>query len=429
MMGLWIVLVLLILLSGFFSCAETAMMSINRYRLRHKARKNLENAKKVQTMLFRTDRLLSVILLGNTFSNIFASAIATILADKLWGQSSIFAVSIGLAVFILLFCEIIPKTYAALYPERVAYPIAWPLEFCLKILYPFAFGLNIIAVNLFKLLGVHGVSKKAGSHDLLSKDELKSLVFDQASHSNMRHHKMLLGVLDLEQANLLDIMVPRSQIFGIDLNQSDEEILKKIKQSPYSKVPVYENNLDHLLGVLHLKQIVGFLDFSNEFELSVSAKKESFKNLIKNLLSKTKVYFVPEITTLQQQLIAFQKNGEQFGLVVDEYGEIQGMITLEDIVEEIVGNFQVSLEAVSKKILRQVDGSYIISGNISLRELNRAIGLTLPTKESKTFSGLITQYLQQIPTVKTCVKLSNQCHVEILEVSGQAVARAKLKII
>lgn len=410
---LGVALVFLILLSAFFSGAETAMMSINRYKLRHLARKKNIRAKRVQQLLGRTDRLLSVVLLGNTFANIFASAITTVLAQRWFGDLGVFIVTMALTVFILLFSEIIPKTYAALYPEKIAYPVSLPLVIFLKILYPLAWGLNISASLIFKFFGVV-VGKR--QQENLTREELRAVVIEGAIGMNTRHQNMLLGVLDLEHAVLLDVMVPRHQITGIDLNLSGEKIFQRIKHTPHSKLPVYRDHLDNLMGILPVKRLVGLLE--EKWDGNYARLPEII--LEKQLLDKP--YFVPETTTLQKQLLEFEKNREHFGLVVDEYGDIQGMITLEDIVEEIVGSIS---GGPQRKIIQESDGSYLLVGGLSLREINRSLGIHLPLNEAKTLSGLITDHLQSIPTPKTCVKVEGYV-LEIMEVEDNAVKIAKL---
>ncbi len=418
--GLITALLLLIILSAFFSGSETAMMSLNRYKLRHLARKKNIKAKRVQQLLSRTDRLLSVVLLGNTFANIFASAITTILAQIWFGEVGVFIATIVLTLFILIFSEIIPKTYAALYPEKIAYPVSWFLMVLLKILYPIAWILNLIAGFIFKLFRI-SMGKK--SHDALTGEELRSVVVE-SSNSNMinsRHQTMLLGVLDLDHATLLDVMVPRHQVLGIDLNESWDAIFEKLKKSPYSKMPVYQDHLDNLVGILHLRRLIVLME--NQ-PLGLGLKKDMRADL--ELLI-DRPYFVPETTSLQKQLLEFQKNGEHFALVVDEYGDIQGMVTLEDIVEEIVGSMSSQQQNAlqQRKISQQTDGSYLLSGSLSLRDINRSLGIQLPTQEAKTLSGLITDHLQSIPTPKTCIRIESYIF-EIMEVEDNAIRIVRL---
>lgn len=405
-----ILLILLILLSAFFSSSETGMMSLNRYKLRHQARHNNKAAKRSQDLLKRPDRLLGVILLGNTFANIFASALATILATAVWGEIGALIATVVLTLVILLFSEILPKTFAVLYPEKIAYPASRPLQFLLKILYPIIWFLNTIANYLLKLCGIKIGSKSA---EALTKEELRTVVTEASQKITQRHKHMLLGVLDLEQATVADVLIPKQRIHGIDINASWDDVMDTIINSPYSKMPVYRDNLDNIIGILQLRQALKLIR-------EPAASIHTLERMVH------RAYFIPETTTLQQQLIHFQKNGEHFALVVDEYGDIQGMVTLEDIIEEIVGAFVSDQPANKQTILPQTDGSYIVPGSMTIRDLNRALGLEIPTSGAKTLSGLITDYLQAIPTAKTGT-LIHGYPIEIMQVEDNAVKKARIK--
>jgi len=416
-LSLFIALIALIFLSGFFSCSETAMMSLNRYKLRHMARKKNHNAKRLQGLLSRTDKLLSVILLGNTFANILASSIATLLAQIYFDELGVFLVTLVLIIIILLFAEIIPKTYAAIYPEKFAYPMAWPLSFIFKFLYPIAWVLNMLANHFLKLFKIN--LSKAG-HEALTGDELRSVVSESSSMISARHHQLLLGVLDLEEAVIEDVMIPRHRIKGLDLNLPWAVLLDQMIDSPYSKMPVYRDRLDNLIGILHLRRLVKLINQPGSGQKEIVFDSKILESLVE------KPYFIPEMTSLQKQLFQFQENSEHFGLVVDEYGEIQGMVTLEDIVEDIVGAFSSNQILQGQKITHQTDGSYLLSGSMTIRDINRSLGVNLPTDLSKTLSGLITEYLQAMPTSKTCILINNY-PIEILEVRGNAVRKAWLR--
>lgn len=405
-----ILLIFLICLSAFFSSSETGMMSLNRYKLRHQARQNHAAAKRSQNLLSRPDRLLGVILLGNTFANIFASMIATILATNLWGEIGAIVATLLLTVIILLFSEILPKTFAALYPEKIAYPASVPLRFMLKILYPVIWVLNAISNKILSLFGIKIGTKGA---EPLSKDELRSVVRDASQKITQRHKHMLLGVLDLEQATVEDVLIPRQRVMGIDINDSWDEVLDTIIESPYSKMPVYRDNLDNTIGILQLRQAVKLLR-------EPSASMHTLEKMV------VPAYYVPETTSLQQQLIHFQQNGEHFALVIDEYGDIQGIVTLEDVIEEIVGAFTSDQPSNKQTILPQTDGSYIVPGSMTIRDLNRALNLQLPISGAKTLSGMLTDELQAIPTSKTGI-LINSYPIEIMQVEGNAVKKAKIK--
>lgn len=385
-------------------------MSLNRYRMRHQARHNHKAAKRSQQLLRRPDRLLGVILLGNTFANIFASALATLIASRYWGEVGVLVATVILTIFILLFSEILPKTFAALFPEKVAYPASYPLEILLKFLYPVIWVLNAIANQILKIFGIR-LSSKAS--DALTREELKTVVKDASPKVTTRHKNMLLGVLDLEQATVEDALIPKQRIHGIDINAPWNEVLDTIINSPYSKMPVYKDNLDTLIGVLQLRKA-----------LKLVREPQASIHTLEKLVDRC--YFIPETTNLQQQLIHFQQNGEHFALVVDEYGDIQGMVTLEDIIEEIVGAFVTDQPSNNQTIHPQTDGSYIVPGSMTIRDLNRNLGLELATTGAKTLSGLLTDHLQDIPTAKTCT-LINGYPVEIMKVEDNAVKKAKIK--
>lgn len=407
---MFICLIALILISGFFSGSETSMMSLNRYKLRHLARKGHKSAKRSQQLLSKPDRLLGVILLGNTFANIIASSLATVIAAQLWGELGIAIATIVLTIVILIFSEIIPKTFAAIFPNQFAFPASRPLEIILKTLYPIVWLLNTIANFLLKICGVN--IKKATS-DSLSKEELKTVVSESAQQITKSHQHMLLGVLDLEHATVEDVMIPRNKVMGIDINDGWNKVLNQIINSPYSRMPVYRDNLDQTIGILHLRRALKLI---NQPHASI----HTLEQLVE------KPYFTPETSTLQHQIIYFQKNAEHFSLVVDEYGDIQGLITLEDIVEEIVGQFTSDQPSNTESLFKQTDGSYFVAGSMTIRDLNRALNITLPTNGAKTLSGLITEHLQTLPTGKTCVKIKN-VPIEIMVVENNAVKKARIR--
>ena len=407
---MFICLIVLILISGFFSGSETSMMSLNRYKLRHLARKGHKSAKRSQQLLEKPDRLLGVILLGNTFANILASSLATIIAGQLWGEVGVAVATIVLTIVILIFSEIMPKTFAALHPAKFAFPVSQPLAILLKIIYPIVWGLNSIANFLLKLCGV---SAKSSASDSLTKEELKTVVNESAQQITKTHQHMLLGVLDLEHATVEDVMIPRNKIMGIDINDGWHKVLEQIINSPYSKMPVYRDNIDQVIGILHLRKALKLI---NQPQASI----HTLEQLVE------KPHFTPETTSLQQQIIVFQKNAQHFSLVVDEYGEIQGMIALEDIVEEIVGQFTSDQPSNTESVFKQADGSYFVAGSLTIRDLNRALSINLPITGAKTLSGLITEYLQRLPTAKTCIKINNY-PIEIMVLEGNTVKKARIR--
>jgi len=406
---LYIILGLLILLSAFFSSSETGLMSLNRYRLKFLAEKGSRGAKLALRLLKRPDRLLGLILLGNNFVNILASAIATILALRHFGEAGI-AIATGLLTFVvLIFAEVAPKTLAALHPERIAFPAAFVYVPLLKALYPLVFIVNIIANTLLKLVGVHPEKTQSAG---VSVEELRSVVMEANQLVPQKHQDMLLGLLNLEHATVDDIMVPRNEITAVDLNESWDDIIDDLTTCQRTRLPVYRDDINNTLGIIHLRRVINLLS-RNELT------KENFETQIRE------AYFIPEGTSLYQQLINFQKNKRRTALAVDEYGDIQGLVTLEDILEEVVGEFTTDSPINNNNIIAQDDGSYLISANTHIREINRSLDITLPTDGPKTLNGLILEHLQSIPTTGTSLLIANH-PVEVIKTLNNAVQMARL---
>lgn len=402
-------LVFLIILSSFFSGSETGMMSLNRYRLRHLARKGSRSAQQVVKLLERPDRLLGVILLGNTFANILASATATILAVQYFGEAGVLVVTVGLTLIILIFAEAAPKTFAAIHPLRFAFFSAFALRWLLRILYPLVFVINIVANSFLRLFGIH---VHRSSVEALSAEELRTVVNEASGKISSNYQQMLLRILDLEQVSVDDIMVPRSEIVGINLEDTWEDILKQLRHCPHEIIPLYHDSIDSVVGVLNLRKAL------------VSMQQQTFdKNLMIKLAEKT--YFVPEGALLSKQLLNFQQEQKTVGLVVDEYGDIQGLISLQDILEEIVGEFSLDVEDALRLMKHQKDGSYLVSGNISVRELNRMTGWELPTDGPRTLSGLIIEYLETIPAAGVAARVEGY-PMEVVQVSGNRIRQVRV---
>ncbi len=386
---LFLLLCLLIVLSGFFSSSETALMTLNRYRLRHLAKAGHRSARLAARLLERPDRLIGVILLGNNFVNIVASALATLIALRLGGEGAIAVASGLLTLVILIFAEVAPKTMAALHPERLAFPFSWPLAVLLKVLYPLVWGTNLIANGLLRLVGVYPGDSDG---DSLSREELRTVVNEAGAMIPRRHQKMLLNILDLEKATVEDIMVPRNEIVGIDLEDSWEDIIAQLGNTQHTRLPVYRGSIDEVVGILHLRKVIVDL---------IQRRLDRDK-----LLERTKGnYFIPEGTRLNTQLVNFQRNRRRIGIVVDEYGDVMGLVTLEDILEEIVGEFTTDPAALSRHLRLQDNGSYLAQGNVTVRELNRILDWRLPTDGPKTLNGLILEHLQAIPEAGTSMKI------------------------
>jgi Mg2+/Co2+ transporter CorB len=403
-------LVFLILLAAFFAASETGLMALNRYRLRNLANKGNRTAKLTQKLLGRPDRLLGVIVIGNTFTTILASSVATVVAVRLWGEGGVVISTITLTLIILIFAEITPKTLAVLYSQKISFFVAWPLWLFLWILYPIVWFGNVISNNFLRLFGVK-INKKRIS-DQLNIEELRTVVNEAGGMIPIEDQEMLLSILELGRVTVEDIMIPRNEVIGVDLDDDWDDILEQLLSCQQSFLPVYHASIDKVLGVLSLRAC-----------LSSLINEELTKSHLKNILLQP--YFVTETTSLGNQLLNFRKEKRHIALVVDEYGEIQGMISLEDILEEIVGEFIVDVDTVTKDLHLQPDGSYIVDGTITLRELNKLTSWNFSLKGPKTLSGLIIEHLQEIPHPKTSVKIAGYS-IEIISVKDNIVKAAKI---
>lgn len=384
------------------------MLSVNRYRLRHLARHDHYLAKRVQDLLKRPDRLLGVILLCGTFADILAAAVATLIAIQYFGQGGVFFTTLGLTFVVLIFGEVAPKTLATLYPLPIAFFSVWPLIVLLHILYPLIWLTNLIANSSLRLFGVK-LSKSAVEQ--LSREELVSLLRESTGHMSSNYQAMLLKVLELEKVTVEDIMIPRQEIIGIDINEPWDEILKKLIKSDYTRLPIYRNSIDDIIGILHFRKVLNSL---SEAQLS----KEALLKVAEA------AYFIPEATPLSSQLLNFRREKHRIGLVVNEYGEIQGLITLEDILEEIVGEFTTDT-AMRRAVYLQADGSYLVDGGISLRDLNRELNCNFPLRGPKTLSGLIIEQLEIIPKIGTVLQLEGK-RVEVIVVKNNRIKTVKI---
>jgi len=397
-------LVFLLLCSAFFSSSETGMLSLNRYRLRHQAKEGHRGAQRASELLAHPDRLLGTILVGNNFVNILASSIATVLAMQLWGEAGIAIATIGLTIILLIFGEITPKTLAALRPEMVAYPVSLPLKLLQKVLYPLVAMLGWVSNGLLKLLGVDLSNK---GNDSLSTEELRSVVRESGTDLPLNRQSMLLGILDLERVTVDDIMIPRNEVTGIDLDDDLESIIGQLRTTPHTRLPVFRNDINQIEGIVHMRQIARLLSHDQ-------LTKESL------LEACNEPYFVPENTPLSTQLLNFQKQKRRIGIVVDEYGDVRGIVTLEDILEEIVGEFSNQDVLRSPDIHPQDDGTLVIDGAAYIREVNRALGWKLPCDGPKTLNGLITEALEHMPDCGICLQIGNY-RLEILQAADNRV--------
>ena len=380
------------------------MMSLNRYRLRHMQKKGHRGALRAGKLLERPDRLIGLILIGNNLVNIFAASIATVIAIRLWGDAGVVIASVGLTLVLLIFAEITPKTIAALHPEKVAFPASLVLGPLLKVFRPVVALVNSVTNGLLKLLGF---DPQSAQDEHISTEELRTIVTDAGRLIPPRHRKMLLNILELEEVSVDDIMVPRSEVYGIDLNADDAEILRRIQSSAHTRMPVWRDNLNDIVGVLHTRS-------ASRVVTRDGLDREALETELE------KPYFVPKSTHLHTQLMNFQTKKHPFAIVVDEYGEIIGVVALEDILEEIVGEFTSNLSETADSIYPQRDGSFIIDGTANIREINKTLHWNLPTAGPKTLSGLVLEHLESFPDGNAGLTIDTY-RLEILQLEGNVV--------
>jgi len=401
---------ILIIFSAYFSGSETGIMSLNRYRLRHLEKQNHSGAKRVSKLLARPDKLIGLILIGNNLVNIFATLITGIIAERLYGDTGIFYAGLLLTLVILIFAEVTPKTLAALYPEKIAFPSSIILSLLLKLLFPFVVAVNWITNGLLMLIGISPEQRQEHS---LSSEELRTVVNESGAMLAKRDQNMLVGILDLDKVTVEDIMIPRNELVGIDINDDWKKIQKKLAQSNHTRVLLYRDNMDDVVGYIHLRDALKLL-FKNQFT------KTTLIRAVKEL------YFIPEGTTLNVQLLKFQHAKERLGLVVDEYGDIQGLVTLEDILEEVVGDFTTTMErTTSEEVHVQPDGSYLVDGSATVRDINKEMTWFFPTDGPKTLNGLIIEYLEDIPEANLSVRIAGY-PLEIVEVSDNMIKTVRI---
>jgi len=407
--SLSILLVILIFCSAFFSSSETGMMSLNRYRLKHLAKNNHPGARKASKLLERPDRLIGLILIGNNFVNILASAIATVIAVRIWGDAGIAIATGGLTLVVLIFAEVTPKTLAAMHPERIAFPAALLLLPLLKLFYPLVYAINMITNGIFRILGI----KTSGedSHNL-STEELRTIVNEAGALIPQRNQSMLLGVLELNDVTVNDIMIPRNEVEGIDLDQDMEKILDQLSKTRHTRLPVYQGDINQICGVLHMRNLAQLIQQGKVTKAAITAVVHE-------------PYFVPESTPLHTQLLNFQKQSRRIGIVVDEYGDVEGVVTLEDILEEIVGEMSHDEAQTNQDVHPQDDGSYIIDGQAYVREINKSLSWELPTNGPKTLNGLIIETLESLPEGNVCMRVDNY-RMETLQISENTIKTVRV---
>jgi len=403
-------LVFLLVLSACFSGSETALMTLNRYRLRHLAAAGHPGARLAERLLNRPDRLIGLILLGNNFVNILASSLATIIAIRLGGEGAI-AIAAGLlTLVILVFSEVAPKTMAALYPERIAFPAAWVYTPLLRLLMPLVWLVNLMANAVLRGLGIYPDDADGTA---LSREELRTVVNEAGAMIPKRHQKMLINILDLEKVTVEDIMIPRSELDGIDLDNPMDMILEQLEQTPYTRVLAYRGSIDAVAGFLHTRRAMQAL-------LDRDLDREVLESLIRE------PYFVLEGTPLNRQLLNFQANRRRTALVVDEYGDVQGLVTMADLLEEIVGEFATDPADGIADVQPQEDGSFLVDGSANLRELVRTMHWELPTDGPKTLNGLIVEYLESLPETGTSLLIAGY-PVEVVQIQENAVKTARIR--
>jgi Mg2+/Co2+ transporter CorB len=402
-------LVVLLALSAFFSGSETALMTLNRYRLRHLAREGNRGARRAEALLKRPDRLIGLILIGNNFVNNLAASLAAVVALEIGGEGSVAIAATAITILILIFSEVAPKTLGALHPERVAFPAATIYGPLMRVFYPIVWGINGIVNGLLRLLGV---DPQARGTNALSREELRTVI-SEAGALVPRRHAMMVSILDLEDTTVEDIMITRNDVDGIDIDDPLDDILESLRKTQYTRIPVWQGSIDHVVGVLHVRPLLQTLMTEGEIT------KDQLRTLLRE------PYYIPEGTPLHTQMINFQRAKETVGLVVDEYGDVLGLVTLFDLLEEIVGEFTTDPFDSIREVQPQADGSFLVSGGASVRDLVRTMRWELPTDGPKTLNGLILEQLESIPDTGTSL-LINRYPVEVLQVQDHAVRVARI---
>ena len=405
-----IAVVLLLLASGFFSIAETAMMAANRHRLKHRAHRGSQGARKAQKLLGEIDKLLGVILLGNTLVAAAAATLTAVITKRLYGEGEI-ALGLGtlaITFAILVFSEIAPKVVGAAHADRIAPVVSFALAPLLRVATPIVWFVNLFVQGLLKVLRIPTASAMGSK---LTQEELRSLVLE-GQYFRGKHRAMLANLLDVEAVTVDDVMTPRNQIHAVDLNAKPGHLAEQLATSYHTRLPAYEDELDNIVGILHLKQVVGL-------QLAGTIDADALRAILRP------AYFVPAATPLLAQLQQFQTDRERLGLVVDEYGELLGLLTIEDIVEEIIGDFTTQAPAAGESWAREPDGSVVVDGMAALRTLNRKLGTHFPLDGPKTLNGLIVEQLGEIPDAGTKVAVAGQS-LEILQTQDRAVKVVRL---
>jgi Mg2+/Co2+ transporter CorB len=403
---------LMLVLAAFFAGSETALMRLNRYRLRHRAKAGHRGARLAEGLLAHPDRLIGLILLLSTIVNVVTPTLVGLIAFRLGGDTLVAVGVVTLTFVMLIFCEVAPKTFGALHPERLAIPAAYIYTPLMLVLQPFVWATNLLANGVLRLLGA---SQQQASTSL-SREELRTVVAEAGALIPHRHQQMLVSILDLENATVEDIMVPRTEIIGIDVDDDWDRVLEQLRLSQHTRLPLYEGEIDRIIGVLHMKRVVHEL-----------ARGRLDREALIEAANTRDAYFVPSGTSLNTQLLNFQRDKRRIAFVVDEYGDIQGLVTLEDILEEIVGEFTTDpATMMHKDVHRDADGSFVANASTTIRALNRSMRWNLPTDGPKTLNGLIVEFLETIPEPGTTLKLADYM-LEVLQTGENAIKTVRIR--
>lgn len=407
-----IVITVLISASAFFSSSETAMMALNKYKLKHLAKNNDKAAKRSLSLVSKPEKLLITILIGNTFANIFAGTVISSYSEDHFGDVGLLISTIVVTMLVLIFGEIIPKSFAAVYPQRLAFPFSLPLKFIMLVLYPVTIILNTISTLTLKIFGI---KIETVNNESLNKEEIHTVVHESNSKLGAKNKNMLLGVLELDKITVQEVMTHFNNIEYIDLSNSTDKILSRISKTKSINLVVCDSSINNVVGTVNIKQINNLL---------ISSKSIT-KGKLRRLVSQA--YFIPETVSLQTQLINFQKKSKRFAIVVDEYGDVNGVITIEDIMEEIVGEFSDRFD-IHNNIRKLDDTSYLVGGSATLREINRHIGIQFKSEDAKTLSGLIIEEIENLPSGNCCIRFDNTL-LEILDIHENKIVSIKLSFL
>jgi Mg2+/Co2+ transporter CorB len=418
---LWVLvlaLALLILCSAFFAMAETALMAANKYRLRHLAKRGNRGAITTLWLLDRTDKLLALVLIANTLINAMATALVTAIAILFFGhEESVITIATAVVAFLLIvFAEISPKIIGATYPERISLGSSFLLKFLMSLGKPAIWFVNLFVNGLLKLLRIRNVAGAHAAHQRLSLEELRSVVLEAGSYIPQKHKSILLNLFDLEKISVEDVMTPRSQIEALNLAQPIEQIMAELTTCYHNKLPVYEGEINRMVGILHVRKAVALLNQADDLTV----------DHLRGFMSTP--YFIPQDTGVFNQLQYFQENRERLGIIVDEYGEVQGLVTLEDIIEEMIGDFTTSTPGAARgdTMAWNPQGECLLEGGTLLRDINRKLGLDLPLDGPKTVNGLLLELLQEIPESPIALRIG-ACVIEVVQVQNQAIKVVKLQ--